>query len=347
MERVLVTNCTRIRIRIVLLLFVGCLCCGIEQVAAQSIGDWQQKFGSSFSVPQTAIPLKTLGGKQFWTDDYHCGGWRIQQNVISETFRLLDPENKQHGSGAREDCLSKLEEFKRAGRIQPISGRVVVVLHGLIRTTDSMRMLGQYLQENGDFTAVDFEYASTRRPMADHAAALARVIDSLGDSVTEINFVGHSMGNIVVRHYLADLAEQGGVEKRFGRMVMIGPPNQGSKMARVLRWSLLFNVVAGSAGTQLGIGWPKLEPQLATPSFEFGIIAGGQADGKKFSNLLLEGKDDFTVSLDEARLNGATDFLVEPLFHSTMMRQPVTLESTLRFLNHGYFVSAQERNPIR
>lgn len=298
------------------------------------------------SADSMSYKLKTLGGKQFWTDQINYGGWRIQINAISEHYRLLDPTNRRHHSGTKDECLAALDQLKEDGKAKQCTGQVVIVLHGLIRTTHSMRKLGRYLQDNSEITAVDFEYASTRKPVAYHAQALADVIDSLGDEVNKIHFVAHSMGNIVVRHYLADLKRAGKSEERFGRMVMIGPPNQGSKMARVMRWSFLFNVVAGAAGYELGKGWDELEPNLATPDFEFGIIAGGQSDDSVFSNFILVGKDDFTVSVEEASLPGATDFLIKPLTHATMMRKPLTLEATLRFLNHGYFIAADQKNPI-
>lgn len=288
---------------------------------------------------------KTLGGKQFWTDIHHCGGWRIQENAVSGHFRLLDHENRKQLSGTFQECLDRKNQLLNSGDMEPHQGRVVIVLHGLMRATGSMRKLAQYLRDYGDFAAVDFEYASTRRPVAYHAEALAKVIDSLGPDVTEINFVAHSMGNIVVRHFLADI-EQRTLDREFGRMVMLGPPNQGSKMATVMRWSFLFNVIAGPAGIQLGAGWDKLEPHLATPNFEFGIIAGGQSERQKLSNYLLNGKDDFTVSVEETRLPGATDFMVRPLLHATMMSQAVTLKATLNFLENGYFESAEKRVPI-
>ena len=288
---------------------------------------------------------KTLGGKQFWTDIHHCGGWRIQENAVSGHYRLLDNENRRHHSGTFEDCLAQKNELLNSGKIVPHQGRVVIVLHGLIRTTGSMRRLAQYLRDESDFAAIDFEYASTRRPVAYHADALAKVIDSLGPDVTEISFVAHSMGNIVVRHFLADTKNRD-FDRKFGRMVMIGPPNQGSRMATMLRWSFLFKVIAGPAGIQLGAGWEKLEPHLVAPPFEFGIIAGGQSDRQKLSNFFLNGKDDFTVSVEETRLAGASDFMVQPLLHATMMSQPVTLKATLNFLEHGYFESPETRQPI-
>jgi pimeloyl-ACP methyl ester carboxylesterase len=316
---------------------------GPPKAAAQSFAD-----GLQVEPGDTEMTMfsKTLGGKQFWTDLVHCGGWRIQKNVVTGHCRLLDPRNHRHDSGTFERCDQKLAGLTREGRAVPLKGRVVIVLHGLVRTTGSMRSLGEYLRDEGGYGLVNFEYASGRRPIADHAAALEGVVQRLGPEVSEINFVGHSMGNIVVRHYLADLQRAGKIDSRFRRMVMIGPPNQGSKMARIMKRSLLFNMVTGPAGLELGAGWSNLEPHLTTPPFEFGIIAGGQSSNRSMSNLFLVGPDDFTVSLAETKLLGAADFLVHPMFHATMMRQQVTLRATLNFLDNGYFISADKRHPI-
>ena len=85
-----------------------------------------------------------------------------------------------------------------------------------------------------------------------------------------------------------------------------------------------------------------MSPQLATPTAEFGIIAGGQQN-ESYSNFLLEGKDDFTVSVEETKLAGASDFMVHPLVHGTMMNQPIVLEATTRFFTKGFFTSAEKR----
>lgn len=292
--------------------------------------------------------IKTLGGNQFWTDVRYVGGWRVQQNSETGHFRLLDPKDVRQAWGNRAHCDQSLDQFIAQGTAGPLTGKVVIVLHGLIRTSDSMQPLADYL-EASDYRVVNFRYASTRKGLGDHAAALKSVIDGLGPTVTEIYFVGHSLGNLVVRRYLGDqtdpaTGQQG--DRRIKRMVMIGPPNQGSRMARLLKSSLLFNSIAGVSGAELSRKWDQVAPTLATPHFEFGIIAGGQADGAQLDNFILRGKDDFTVGLGEAKLVGAADLLVRPLLHSTMMRQPEVMEATLKFFQQGCFVSPQTRNPI-
>ena len=161
--------------------------------------------------------------------------------------------------------------------------------------------------------------------------------------------MGHSLGNIVVRHYIADCndSKTKKLDARIKRMVMIGPPNQGSRMARLLKNSAAFKLIAGASGAELSLGWDQLSKNLATPKFEFGIIAGGYGgEEAPWSNFLLPGLDDFTVSEAETMLVGADDFLVKPLLHSTMMHQQEVFDATTRFLEKGCFISPKHKHPI-
>jgi pimeloyl-ACP methyl ester carboxylesterase len=295
------------------------------------------------------LKTKTLGGQQFWTDLRHATGWRIQRNEVTGQHRLIDATDHRVASGTFEQCDNQLDEAINNGKAFLHEGELVIVLHGLLRSRRSMNKLSGYLRTEGNYQVINLEYASSRKPVAVHAAALRQVIDSLGPKVTRIHLVGHSLGNLVIRHYLADTTDpetglQG--DPRIGRIVMIGPPNQGSKMAEWLKHSFLFGTIAGVSGAQLATGWSELEPKLATPKMEFGIIAGAQSDAQKLNNVILKGPDDFTVRLEETKLVGAKDFLVEPLYHGTMMKQPVVLEATRRFLKHGYFVTESQMRPV-
>lgn len=304
--------------------------------------------------PQRAIgypnlKARTFGGSQFWTDLRNVSDWRIQVNSETGHHRLIDPKNVRNGWGNLLHCHQLLDQKIVEGTVPLRQGKVVILLHGLMRTRTSMQPLANDLRDRFGYAVVNFQYASTRKKVGDHAAALKALIAGLGPNVNEIYLVGHSLGNLVVRRYLGDnqdpaTGQQG--DSRIKRMVMIGPPNQGSKMARVLKASFLFQTIAGASGSELSRSWEKLEPTLATPKFEFGIIAGGQESEQNLSNYILKGKDDFTVSVEEAKLVGARDFLVRPLFHSTMMRQPEVFKAVAEFFEHGHFVSDQARHPI-
>jgi len=298
------------------------------------------------------IPMPTLGGKQFWADELFFHRWRIQRNVLSGRHRLLDENNLRHAWGSFEDCREQLEQIKRQRKLPPMHGKAVILLHGLGRTRASMVKLGKHLEEQGGYTVFNVAYPSTRCDVASHAQSLARIIENL-EGIAEINFVAHSMGNLVIRRWLADQAHQepisGGSKRQANvplkRFVMLGPPNHGSRVAHALADNTLFQVVTGDSGQQLGRNWDKLDGTLATPPCEFGIIAGGKGDGRGF-NPLLSGDNDGTISVATTRLAGASDFVVVPVLHSFLMGNDKVLHYTLRFLQKGYFLSPVKRQPV-
>ena len=87
-----------------------------------------------------------------------------------------------------------------------------------------------------------------------------------------------------------------------------------------------------------------LAKTLAIPRSEFAIIAGGKAESKR--NPLLEGQDDWVVTVNETRLPGARDFMVLPVVHSTMMGERQVQDAAVRFLKTGALRENGKREPI-
>lgn len=284
------------------------------------------------------VPTKTLGGGQFWGDVRFFRGWRIQQNVLTRHFRLLDPGNVRRAWGGREVCEAKLEAVRAQKKMAPMSGKAVVLLHGIVRTARSMSRLGRQLEEDG-CTVVPFEYPSTRVGIEESAEYLDQVINGL-EGISEIHFVTHSMGGLVVRAWLKSHHDC-----RVGRMVMLGVPNLGACMADRLKANLIYRVIYGPAGQQLGADPEGLIAALPTPRFEFAVIAGvaGKPGGY---NPLVPGDDDGTVALESTRLPGATDFASVKGLHSFLMLQPAVIDYTRRFLREGRLREEGPRQPI-
>lgn len=293
------------------------------------------------------LATRTLGGKQFWTDEVVYHDWRVQRHCLTGHCRLVDDRNVRRGWGDFEQCVQLLERAKQEQQIPPLRSRTIIVLHGLVRSRESMDELVEYLRQDEQYSVLNVSYASSRGKLADHATALARVVEHL-PGVTEVSFVGHSLGNLVVRHYLADRERgihQGKETPAVGRIVMIAPPNQGAELARRFQDNYLFQTIWGAAGKQLATGWSQLASKLAIPSAEFGIIAGGRGDNGGL-NPWVAGDDDLVVSVEETQLPGAADFLVCPAYHGTIMEQDQVKQATLQFLKHGYFVSPTDRHPL-
>ncbi len=293
------------------------------------------------------FPSATLGGTQFWSDEQVYHGWRIQQNVLTGHYRLLDGRDFRRAWGTFEQCQAKLDELKQAERLAPLAKRTVVTLHGLGRSRDAMDDVGQHLADSGDFGWINISYASSRRSLDEHAQSLARVLSHL-DGVEQIDFVCHSLGNLVVRRYLGEASlpsPRWKTDARIHRMVMIGPPNNGAQLARLFKNNQLFGLVMGPSGKELAITWDEAERRLATPQFEFGIIAGGTGK-ESLTNPVVDGDDDMVVSVEETRLPGAADFLVVPRWHGLLLHDEQVCDCVGKFLREGHFVAADKRSPI-
>ncbi len=301
-------------------------------------------------IPSTGHPnavTPTLGGRQFWADELFFHEWHIQRNVFTGHYRLLDGSNFRHAWGSFDDCHNKLTQIKQMRRLPPMSGPGVVVLHGLFRSAASMSHMSRVLRDKGGYSVFSLNYPTTRGAVSDHARALEKVIESL-QGIEEINFVAHSLGNLVVRHYLSDHTKPEASlrpDGRIKRMVMLGPPNQGAQLAEALGHYRLFQAVAGASASQLGRDWQKLEANLATPDFPFGILSGGRGAEKGYNPFLAQ-DNDLIVSVESTRLAGAADFAVLPVLHTLMMDDRKVQEYTLRFLDRGYFISEEQRQPI-
>lgn len=291
--------------------------------------------------------MPTLGGKQFWADELLFHDWRIQRNVFSGHYRLLDGTDQRHAWGTFDQCRQRLEAIRLERRLPPMQGEAVIVLHGLMNSRSWMEGLCQFLREKGGYTVLNVGYPSTRGELRDHAQSLARVLAHL-EGIDRIHFVAQSLGNLVVRQYLGDATDPARGRRpdpRIGRFVMLGPPNHGAELAQKLVPPDFAGQIAGRAIWQIAHDWPRLERQLATPGGQFGILAGGRTRASGF-NPLLAGDNDLIVSVQTTRLAGARDFRVLPVWHPWMMNNAQVQEYTLRFLKHGYFEADDKRQPV-
>jgi hypothetical protein len=147
----------------------------------------------------------------------------------------------------------------------------------------------------------------------------------------KIHFVAHSLGNIVLRQYFKEHTLH-----NAGRLVMLGPPNQGSEVVDKLGGVFVFDWINGPAGQQLGTGTNSLPATLPPPPIETGVIAGTHSINWILS-CLIPGPDDGKVSIKRVKLKGMQDFIALPVSHPFLMRDRDAITQTLHFLKNGRF----------
>lgn len=217
----------------------------------------------------------------------------------------------------------------------------IILLHGLARTQLSMRHLEKALSQKG-YTVLNIKYPSRQLPIDELAEAVIKhCIDAAVENESEsFSFVTHSLGGILVRQY-AEHHELPGLK----RVVMLGPPNQGSEAVDKLKYLPGFKWINGPAGLQLGTSENDIPRKLGAVNFELGVIAG-QRSNNPFLSYLIPGQDDGKVSVENTKAEGMKDFIAMPSTHTFMMRNPEIIEQTIRFLETGQFDHSNNSEPF-
>jgi len=213
----------------------------------------------------------------------------------------------------------------------------VILLHGMARSSSSMETMAEAIDAAG-FTAINIDYPSREHPievLAPMAVSRGLALCEAAGATDKTHFVAHSLGGILVRKYLKDNEIE-----NMGRVVMLGPPNQGSQAVDELGDLPGVDWINGPAGRQLGKGPESVPLQLGAANFEIGIIAGNRSIDP-ITSAVLDDPDDGKVSVEDTKLEGMDDFIIVEHSHAFMMRLQRPIELTIQFLKFGYFENVQ------
>jgi hypothetical protein len=212
------------------------------------------------------------------------------------------------------------------------SGRCVVLLHGLARTSSSMSNLGEALQNEGYSVAL-LDYPSRNHPIEvlSNLAVDTGVRHCLENGNTRLYFVTHSLGGILVRAYLNehDIPE-------LERIVMLAPPNHGSAVVDRVKDVPGVVWLNGPAFLELGTDVQSVPLGLGEIKTDTAVIAGTRSVNPILSTFL-EHPDDGKVSVKSARLEGMCAMLVIAVSHPFIMDDELAIKQTLAYLNTGKF----------
>jgi len=208
----------------------------------------------------------------------------------------------------------------------------VVLLHGLARSSRSFAAMENSLIDTG-YYVVNINYPSRKQTIEKLAERyVTQAINECQSArLQKIHFVTHSMGGILVRHYLANHSLDD-----LGHVVMLSPPNQGSEVVDKLANFPGFYAINGPAGQQLGTSTKSLPNKLGPVDYSVGVITGN-----KSLNLILStfipGDDDGKVSVERAKVAGMTDYLIVPHTHPMIMSSKEVIHQTISYLQNGKF----------
>ena len=207
----------------------------------------------------------------------------------------------------------------------------VVLLHGLARSSFSMKGIERYLTGRG-YHIINARYSTARLSVKELSDTfLDNLLKTQIPTGARVNFVTHSQGGILVRQYLTDHELP-----NLGRVVMLGPPNHGSELGDILRKNPLTHAMLGPGFLELGTDTNSAPNRLGPIDFDCGVIAGDRSFNPLFS-ALLPGPDDGKVTVASAKMDGLADFLVVHNSHTWMTWRSNTMSQVLSFLKAGRF----------
>jgi pimeloyl-ACP methyl ester carboxylesterase len=211
----------------------------------------------------------------------------------------------------------------------------VVLLHGIARSARSLRRMEAVLEAAG-FATLNLDYQSRSRSLETLVADISPAIAEFASRFDgPLHFVAHSMGGLLARAYLAKHPPQ-----RPGRVILLGPPNNGSEIADRFRHLALYRAFFGPAGQQLTTT-PDVATKalLAAPNYPLGVIAGSRSI-YPIASRFLPSPNDGRVSVASTRLDGMTDHIVIPTAHPLLVRDARAIAQTVAFLRNGRFSAA-------
>lgn len=195
---------------------------------------------------------------------------------------------------------------------------LTVLIHGIGSTKWLMWPLARRLQRAG-YDARLYTYftlwgSNTRNGQA-FAAELRRLADT--GRYSRIHVVAHSMGSIVTR-----CALEHELPAEFGRVVMIGPPNRGSHMAR--RLEPIYGRIS-----------PTLMELKDTPD---SFVNSLPAVPEHLEVGVLAASFDRMIDLPNTHLEGQRDHHTVRGMHTGALWTPACAEQVVHFLRSGAFL---------
>lgn len=184
-----------------------------------------------------------------------------------------------------------------------------------------------------NFSVCNLNYPSRHFPIPELAKKVRKQIlqDKKLVHSSRLHFVTHSMGGIILRQIQAT-----NPLPHLGRVVMLGPPNQGSEVVDRLGSMRIFRAINGPASLQLGTDATSIPNLLGPVDFELGVIAGDRSVNFMLS-AMIPGKDDGKVAVSKTKIGGIKDFLIVHSPHPLLMNNPGAQIATLQFLKTGKF----------
>lgn len=185
----------------------------------------------------------------------------------------------------------------------------VVLIHGIWMKGPELLYLHFKLWRQG-YRVYQFHYSSLFKTPEQNAEKLNKFVDKINEPT--IHFIAHSLGGIVVTHFLNNYECN-----KAGKVVFIGTPINGSALAKHIQGNMFLKYLLGKSVVK---GLVNETPKWLSQRM-LCVIAGTKKIGLGMilARNEMQQENDGTVNLDETKIDLAEEFYVAPHSHFLML----------------------------
>ncbi len=278
----------------------------------------------------------TLGGRFRWEDIYNYHDWRIQRNIQTGKYRLLDPYNIRRDSGYFGQCKDTLLKYIEAYELDSLKSDTIIILHSYLRTRNSVKALADSLKDlNANVICIN--YASLYKSMNSCANTLSQLLNHM-EAKGNLSFINIGSACLLTRKLLSNSNNYR--HYNITRILDVNPMNSGSDFAELLirnrLCKLLFGPMLLDITTRKALSVAKLPSEIP-----HGIIFCPSKTNIWF-NELLKKFESFPFSSPPSEKSYATD--IKEISQATFfpLDNPELHKNCLQYMENGTFVTESE-----
>ncbi len=230
-------------------------------------------------------------------------------------------------------------EYRKKTFSSPYEKGIVITFHGIYGEDKDLEKIAETLKENG-YSGVNIQYPTTEGTIEEITEKyISGEIKYYSDYVKKenerrkkenlpeikIHFVVHSLGSVILRHYLKNNSIE-----HMGKVVFLSPPSHGSHLAD-LRIVSLMNGTLGAAASQFKTFPDSFVNHLGRPHYNCYVLMGNKSNNF-FYSWIIPGTDDGMVPFNTAKLSGCKYRTIENTTHTSILSDKRTLKEIVDYL---------------
>lgn len=211
-----------------------------------------------------------------------------------------------------------------------MDNQITILSHGFNKTREDMLFLSEGLKAHGIKNIV-VNLPTTFKTLNECLDSFHIQIYDIVKEYRTINFVGHSMGGLIIRSYI----NKHQLDNVY-RCIFIATPHLGSELAAISALIPFYRKIFKPINNLQ----PSKENKylLNNKNIEIGIIIGSK-NNTVFGNIFLSKKSDGRVEPFSAISDDAKETIILPYGHKEIHHKEKTLEMVMNFILNGIFLN--------